>query len=242
LREAIHKFSGKICAGLYRPEKRFIEEMIFGIQASGTVVLSEIGRSLQEQITTKKTVDRLSRNLGNKVLEKAIVRSILREGAPSIREDTLLIVDTSDIIKKHAKKMEHLSEVRDGSEKTIGNGYSTIQIVGAECGESEIVPLYHSLYSSHAEGHDSENRELLRAIWLTFVHCGKRGIFTFDRGGDRWNLYKFLFKWGSRFIIRQRGDRHILFRGQKMATREIANRVPMLYADYVVKEERGQGK
>ena len=32
------------------------------------------------------------------------------------------------------KKMEYMSKVRDGSNKVIGEGYWTIQVVGVECG------------------------------------------------------------------------------------------------------------
>jgi len=63
LREQIHHFSGKLCSGLGKVGSRFVEEMIYGIQARGSVRLSEIGRALDERITLKKSVDRLSRNL-----------------------------------------------------------------------------------------------------------------------------------------------------------------------------------
>ncbi len=41
LREQIHHFSGKLFQGLCKPARRFVEEMIFGIQARGSVRLSE---------------------------------------------------------------------------------------------------------------------------------------------------------------------------------------------------------
>ena len=37
--------------------------MIYGILSSGSCLLSEIGRNLNEEISLKKTIDRLSRNL-----------------------------------------------------------------------------------------------------------------------------------------------------------------------------------
>jgi len=47
LRERIHDFSGRLSAPFSLPKRRFIEEMIFGIQARQSVRLSEIGRSEQ---------------------------------------------------------------------------------------------------------------------------------------------------------------------------------------------------
>jgi hypothetical protein len=49
--------------------RNFVGEMLFGIQASQDVKLSNIARSLQEDISLIKTEDRLSRNLHAEELE-----------------------------------------------------------------------------------------------------------------------------------------------------------------------------
>jgi len=63
---------------------RFVEEMIYGIQAKGSVRLSEIARSLEEKTPVKKRIDRLSRNLGRKGLAGEISTGILAEGAAAL--------------------------------------------------------------------------------------------------------------------------------------------------------------
>ena len=45
LREHIHHFSGKLCSGMGKVTGRFVEEMVYGIQARGSVRLSEVARS-----------------------------------------------------------------------------------------------------------------------------------------------------------------------------------------------------
>lgn len=55
--------SEKILNGLKRPQSKFLLQMIYGILAGNKLHLSEIARSLNENITLKKTIDRLSRNL-----------------------------------------------------------------------------------------------------------------------------------------------------------------------------------
>lgn len=35
LREQIHQFSGELCTGLGKVDSRFVEEMVYGIQARG---------------------------------------------------------------------------------------------------------------------------------------------------------------------------------------------------------------
>jgi hypothetical protein len=42
VREQIHGFSGKLCYGLGKVAGRFVEETIYGIQARGSVRLSEV--------------------------------------------------------------------------------------------------------------------------------------------------------------------------------------------------------
>ncbi len=176
----IHHFSGELSQGLPKVAQRFVEEVIYGIQTRGFVRLSEIARSLNESISLKKTIDRLSNQLKRVGLREHITASVMQDAAPRIGEDTLLIIDPTDIIKPYAQKMEYLAQVRDGSKNEIGNGYWTCQVVGAECDEPEIIPLYSELYSSLAPDFDSENREILKAVESLSKHIQKRGIYVID--------------------------------------------------------------
>ena len=56
-------FSLNFSKGLKCPKEKFVHQMVYGILAGNKVHLSEIARSLKENITLKKTIDRLSRNL-----------------------------------------------------------------------------------------------------------------------------------------------------------------------------------
>jgi len=78
----------------------------------------------------KKRIDRLSRNLAREGLGDEISAGILAEGAGRIEQNTLLIVDPTDIAKKYAKKMEYLARVRDGSEKKQSEGYWVDTVLG----------------------------------------------------------------------------------------------------------------
>jgi len=61
--EQLVKFSDKLSEGLKKTKKKFIHQMLFGIQASKDIKLSEISRSLEKDIRLIKTENRLSRNL-----------------------------------------------------------------------------------------------------------------------------------------------------------------------------------
>lgn len=185
LREQIHRFSGELCTKLGKGASRFVGEMIYGISASGSVVLARIARVLEEAISLHDTHKRLSRNLGNRAIRDKIGRKVLEQGAKRIGDETLLVVDISDLIKKYAKRMEHLARVHDGSEGKRGNGYWLCEVVGAEVGSSQIVPLAQSLWSQEAADFVSENDEILAVVRRVLEATEKRGILVFDRGGDR---------------------------------------------------------
>lgn len=238
----IHQFSGKLSRSLPKVCGRFIEEMIYGIQTRGSVKLSEIARSLNEGITLQKTINRLSQQLKRPGLVEQIEGAIITEGEHRIQEDTLLIVDVSDITKPYAEKMEYLAHVRDGSDKVIGEGYWTMQVVGVECGEKEITPLYHELYSQRSPDFISENQEIHKAVERVCTHVQARGIWVIDRGGDRGRLFNYFLEHKKRFIVRLVGDRNLVYRGKAVLALHLAESCPLLYRERVIKEEKGEEK
>jgi len=159
-----------------------------------------------------------------------------------VKEDTLLVLDISDIAKKYAQKMEYLSMVRDGSEGTLANGYWICSVIGAEPGERALTPLYSRLYSQAGPDFTSENAEVRKAISFVSEHTEKRGIWVLDRGGDRRKIIHHLLGNKLRFIIRVKVDRHLVYRGNKMSAAEHAAVCPMFYSERVVKEEKGKEK
>ncbi len=164
LRVRIGRFSGDLSKGLCVAAQRFVSQMVYGIQASESVLLTEIGRTLEEDIPLRKTHNRLSRNLQRPELEKTIQENVLRMAASRVGQDTLLIIDPSDLSKKYAKKMEYLATVHDGSAHDLAQGYWTLHIAGCGVDSDGIIPLYQRLWSADAPGFTSENDEILRGI------------------------------------------------------------------------------
>ena len=248
IREQMARFSGKLSQGLSKPARRFVEEMLYGIQAAQSVKLSAIGRSLGDAVPLIKTVKRLSENLIRGELRAVIAAALLGEGAKRIREDSLLVLDLSDLVKPYAEKMEHLAWVRDGSRGELGRGYWLCQVIGTENRveeeETAITPLYGELYSQEAPDFVSENREILRAIQEVSASADNRGIWVIDRGGDRGELYEELVpaEKGRRFLIRQMGNRDLLWGRQKLATAAVVRRCALPYATTVIREGHGQEK
>ena len=106
---------GKVFAHFSKPAKKFIEECIYGIQASGDTKLSSIVRAIDDDIRPIYTEKRLSRNLDDETLEASVAEAILMAGARAVRSDTLLLVDPTEIRKEFSYKMEFVTRVRDAS-------------------------------------------------------------------------------------------------------------------------------
>lgn len=242
LREQIMKFSGELSFGWPKVVRRFITEAIYGIQARQSVRLTEIARALEERISLRKTQYRLCRQLGRRGLWAGITASLCQMGSSRVKEDTLLVLDISDIAKKYAEKMEYLALVHDGSEGALANGYWTCSVIGAEKGESTFTPLYNRLYSQAGPDFRSENVEIRKAISFVSEHTEKRGIWVLDRGGDRRKIIHHLLDNKLCFIIRLKKDRHLIWRGKKQSVSEHALACPLLYTERIVKEEGDKEK
>ena len=118
-------------------------------------------------------------------------------------------------------------------------------MVGIENGDNAIVPLYASLWSQEALDFVSENEEILAAVRTVAAACHGRGVSVIDRGGDRGKLYAPLIREGHAFLVRNKGDRHMLIGYSpadtaKAETEELALSCPMHFATHIVREQAGQ--
>jgi hypothetical protein len=217
--------------------------MLFGIQASQDVKLSNIARSLKEEIPLIKTENRLSRNLKAEELESELMPQLVKMGRQRIETNTVLALDLSDIRKEYAQKMEHLAVVRDGSTGELHPGYWLCDVTAAEVHSSEIVPLYQKLYSVKAEDFTSENAEILAAIDLVRAHTQGRGIWAIDRGGDRKKLLEGLLEREERFVIRSTGKRSVIDRRKlRGSVAEVAGKCRQRYQARIIKIQDGVEK
>ena len=87
-----------------KPTSKFLQQMGFGMQSSGDIKLSNIGRALDEQIPLKKIEERLSRNLKIPDADKNRNQLIAGEASSRTTQDSLVIVDPTDIRKECVKK------------------------------------------------------------------------------------------------------------------------------------------
>lgn len=219
-----HYYLNRFTESFSRPDWKFINQMCFGILESGELKLSKIAQGLGEQISLKKSTERLSRHLGQVGFWESVSEGLLRVQAWSLRRCRYIVLDLSDIQKSYARKMEGLAGVHDGSKDTVGLGYWLLNVVGIGGDGSTIVPAYSELYSLGSES-TSENKKILSAITRICKVIGTAGIWVMDRGCDRFELMYRFIREGIYFVIRQRGNRHLWYRGKKRKFHSVCRKV-----------------
>ncbi|MBR9703524.1 hypothetical protein GOV10_05775, partial [Candidatus Woesearchaeota archaeon] len=105
---------------LTTPQAKSVKEILIGILKDKTPILNHL--NTESLIKIVKQSERYRRHLENidiaDVIEERIMRTL-----PKVEEDTVIAYDLGDIAKPHAKKMERLSGIFDGSERKPSKGY-----------------------------------------------------------------------------------------------------------------------
>ncbi len=238
IREQFDGFMGIVSPHFSKPLCKFLNQMVFGLQSAKDIKLSNVARALDEPIALKKTEERLSRNLAAEGMDEKLNAIIADEGASRIGRDTLIIVDPTDIRKEYAEKMPYLATIHDGSSGELATGYSGCMAVACEPRCRTMTPLHLRLWSSEAPDFVSENHQVLEVMRTIHGAAEGRGIFVYDRGGDRKTIMHELLGQGSRMVVRQVGNRHVIFNGKPREELEVAEGCAMKYAETIVKETR----
>lgn len=210
-----NKFSGTISKGLGVVKKRLVKEMIYGIQASKDVKLSNISRSLKEDIPLIKTEDRLSRNLSSKDISQSLNNEIMRLGANKIDETMVIAIDPGDIMKPYAKEMEKLCNIYDGSQKVTARGYHLCQVTGANLAHDRIVPLYCEAYSSEDPKYPGSSEKIIEIVQKVKSKIGTKGTWAIDRGGDDIDIIRGFTDESLDFVVRLKVNRYLHFGSNK---------------------------
>ena len=102
----------KMFHGFSKPKNKFIRDMVYGIQATGDTILTDISRAVDSEQKHRNVKNRLSRNLQTEGLAAEIQSAVINDARRFIDKNTLIIIDPTDVCKPHALKMEHLNATR----------------------------------------------------------------------------------------------------------------------------------
>ena len=211
IKEKIVNFSKNFSKDLSKPNRKFILNMIYGLISSSSSYLSEIARSLKEDISLKKVVERLSNNLANFDKEKRdyVWNNYVDYVKDKVDDNTVFCLDPGDLGKKHSKKLENLDLIKDGSTGEYINGYKMVEVAALTKNEKLPIPIYSSLYSSKDEDFISENDECLTALKYIKNQFGNMGVYALDRGFDDEKYFRYFSDNNLSFVIRMTVKRNV---------------------------------
>lgn len=240
-----NKFSGILSKGLTLPKQKLVKQLIYGIQASKDVKLSNISRSLQETIPLIKTEDRLSRNLDDIDLTDHINSTIMRLGDDKITDEMVIAIDPGDIMKPYAKAMEHLCNIYDGSQGDKAKGYHLCQVTAANLEHNKVIPLYCQAYSSEEQGYETSSEKITSIISTVAQKIGRKGVWAIDRGGDNLKIIQRFNSEELTFVTRLKLNRYLHFdnnKNKQVQADRISNHVKFRYKTQFVTLEDGKVK
>ena len=225
-REILH-FSKKFSACLSSPEAKFTADMIYGIVASKSCLLTQISQRLQENTKKRYTVDRLSDHLAHGVPQNAL-RDYLRYVRSIVPSEPVIHIDDSDVIKPEGYHFESLGIVRDGSRSTpeksvFCKGYHVTEACVLTA-SNHPVSIFSELHSSTEKGFTSTNHVTFAAIERG-AKLFKQATYVMDRGYDDNKIFQKMWDLGQDFVIRLTQKRKMFFHGKWVpATRLCAQR------------------
>ena len=224
MKREILNFSEKIAKKLSKSEKKFIQDIEYGIAASGSCLISDISRSLNEDIKLKNTIERLCDNLNSFDDTETLYNNYIEEIGDIYGKEPVVLFDDSDISKVYGKKFEDLDDVIDASsqDKKVTKGYHVCEATILTEKENQLISVYSQIYSCKSKDFKSMNDYTFKSIEAAQKVLNRKFIGVFDRGYDDNKIIDYMDD--NYFIIRMNDRRNFLFKGKKKNAYEEAKK------------------
>jgi len=212
IRKRLYTFARRLASPFTDSRRRrFVQDMVAGLAIANHVHLSKVARAIGTGgDDTHSAQKRLSRHLGSECWDASGLADRLLAGSAAMAgDDTLITADLTDLAKYHAKKMEGLGTVHDGSDpdKRLAPGYAAFEAY-VRVGRWQLFPLRVEPLKTYAGAPTSENAEVIEHVRAVHRATGGKGTWVLDRGFDRRKLFGPLARAGVAFVARLVGDRH----------------------------------
>ena len=224
MKREILNFSEKIAKKLSKSEKKFIQDIEYGIAASGSCLISDISRSLNEDIKLKNTIERLCDNLNSFDDTETLYNNYIEEIGDIYGKEPVVLFDDSDISKVYGKKFEDLDDVIDASsqDKKVTKGYHVCEATILTEKENQLISVYSQIYSCKSKDFKSMNDYTFKSIETAKKVLNRKFIGVFDRGYDDNKIIDYMDD--NYFVIRMNDRRVFLFKGKKKNVYEEAKK------------------
>lgn len=226
MKRDILTFSQKISVGTSRPDQKFCADMLYGMLASESCLLTDIAQQLKERGKKIHTVYRLSRHLAEGIPPE-LYANYLRLVKSLSPDKPVVHIDDSDVIKPCGKKFEALGIVRDGSASTkdksvFEKGFHVTEAC-VLTKENHPVSIYSWIHSSAEKNYTSTNDITFAAINTAEKVFGK-ATFVMDRGYDDNKIFKKFCNDKQDFVIRLTQKRNLFYKNRWIKATELCER------------------
>lgn len=209
--DELRRFMSCFCPTLDKIRQRFFLQATYGTLMSGSLIVARWVRCLKDRCkcpfyTQKRLLNQLKSSDWD---SQKVLDDYQKQWGSRVQIDTPLILDLTDLAKPRARKMKYLAYVRDGSEDKLVAGYWCLEIY-AYFNRTCNVPLLLHPFSSDDPATISENVRILRGVEQVMAATDDRGVLVMDIGADRRTLLLPWIDHQRRFVIRLKGDRHLL--------------------------------
>lgn len=237
LKRQILTFTNKISRKLSKPEKKFTADMVYGMLASESCLLTDIVDQLHENTKKVNSVERLTRHL-NKGIPAFALKSYLTTIRKWVPSEPVIHIDDSDVVKPDGYKFEVLGIVRDGSKSSdtksvYEKGYHVTEAcVLTENGHP--VSIFSRIHSSKERTFTSINDVTFAAMERGAALFGK-ATFALDRGYDDNKMFLKLDELKQDYVIRLTAKRKLFFHGKWIPATRLRNqrkgkiKTPLIY-------------
>ena len=225
LKREILNFSNKVSKKLSKPDKKFSADMIYGMLAAGSCLLTDVVDQLHENSKKVNSVERLTKHLnkGTPVNALSSYLSVIRKWVP---DEPIIHIDDSDIVKPDGYKFESLGLVRDGSKSTATKTvYEKGYHVTEACvltSNNHPVSIFSKIHSSNEKNFTSINDITFSAMERGAALFGK-ATFVMDRGYDDNKMFLKLDELKQDYVIRLTAKRKLFFHGKWVPATQLRN-------------------
>jgi Transposase DDE domain len=197
--DAIHNSLRPVTGKLTRPQQKTVEEVVRGLFTEGEPILTHLAQN--PDVSAKKQAEKYSYHLGNVDLTDAVEGLALRKVVSTMRKNTVIAYDCTDINKDDAEEMENMSGVWDGSEGAGAQGYE-LHGVGVNG-----ILLALRVHDDNVYCAPQTRLSVMERIVSVL---GTKGIWALDRGNDSVSFYRDLrHSLNVRFIARVKNNRGV---------------------------------
>lgn len=198
IHDAVRNAVRSLAHTLTGPQTKAVQELLIGLLKDSTSVLNHLNRATNVRIG--KQSERYRRHLENIEVTSAVEERIFRT-LPPLQKNTVIAYDLGDIAKPHAKVMEGVHGIFDGSERKASRGYELHGV--SICNQ----PVVMELHDADAKFLPQVREEIIGRLT---ERIGTKGIWVYDRGNDDKKLFAAHVRRKQRFIIRLKKNRQLI--------------------------------